>query len=321
MFCPSITTSLTSSLITIDRYADYIPVVSSITNLVNLFQKAVVIPLLNACHMQKNRYYTHLDGKSFSQCLKLIFLPIISNVITILQKLKEQTPSKKMFEIEGYYVGDAYGGPYTESAPQPPETALRPPSPLPVPTASSYVTGPASDSLTTSVVEAGDFASLAHPRPHSSPSPSRTDTEPSPAANPDVRSTESLRTIEDDPPTPTTSSPSPLPLRAPSSEEVVRTPTPPVEEAPRAESPRIEFTAGESTVGTRTRASMPPTSYLRTFTTTGAIAASPGIIAAGLIGGAVAGPIVIGAGMVGILAGAAHSAARVAFRYATKRTS
>lgn len=67
-----------TALITADQFFDRIPFASSVTNLVNIFQKSVFVPLVSAetkCH-----YYSHLRLKSFIRCLVLL-VPVFGNLI------------------------------------------------------------------------------------------------------------------------------------------------------------------------------------------------------------------------------------------------
>ncbi|KIC77239.1 hypothetical protein DB41_CO00080 [Neochlamydia sp. TUME1] len=71
--------SLSKACLSIDRGADYIPIVSTVTNLVDIFQKVVVLPFKQKENISKNVYYTHLDQKSFRRCLTLL-IPVLGNV-------------------------------------------------------------------------------------------------------------------------------------------------------------------------------------------------------------------------------------------------
>ena len=65
-----------------DKVCDYIPFLSTISNLIDLFQKIIIIPLIyimNKDYIKNDRYYKHLDEKNFSRCLFLL-VPVIGNV-------------------------------------------------------------------------------------------------------------------------------------------------------------------------------------------------------------------------------------------------
>ena len=67
-------------LIQTDIFLDYIPVVSTFTNFIDLFQKCAWIPLQSTETIKNNRYYTHLNNKSFIRCVVLC-VPLLGNII------------------------------------------------------------------------------------------------------------------------------------------------------------------------------------------------------------------------------------------------
>jgi hypothetical protein len=69
---------VSSLLVKVDLLCDYIPLVSTASNLIDLFQKYVVLPFL--AKETSNRYYQHLQQKSFFRCIALI-IPILGNII------------------------------------------------------------------------------------------------------------------------------------------------------------------------------------------------------------------------------------------------
>ena len=64
----------------VDAACDYIPVVSTASNLIDLFQKCVILPLMNKQSIANNHYYTYLKEKNVSRCLVLL-IPVIGNII------------------------------------------------------------------------------------------------------------------------------------------------------------------------------------------------------------------------------------------------
>ncbi|MBF8262750.1 MAG: Uncharacterized protein HW387_415 [Parachlamydiales bacterium] len=68
------------SLKDVDRMLDYIPILSTATNLVFLFQKCVVIPLMTENAILKSRYYSHINQKSFVRCIVLL-IPVLGNIV------------------------------------------------------------------------------------------------------------------------------------------------------------------------------------------------------------------------------------------------
>lgn len=71
-------------LINIDVVCDYIPFVSTITNLVDLFQKTLTLPEPN--RSQENPYYTYLREKDDFRC-KVLLVPIFGNIFIMLYDL------------------------------------------------------------------------------------------------------------------------------------------------------------------------------------------------------------------------------------------
>jgi hypothetical protein len=67
-----------------DDVASFIPFASTVTNLVNLFQKCVILPLIehNMIHLNPKfeHYYTYLKNKSFLRCFALL-IPFLGNFI------------------------------------------------------------------------------------------------------------------------------------------------------------------------------------------------------------------------------------------------
>src|SRR4051812_42583375 len=72
--------SIGNSLVKIDNICDYIPVASTVNNLINLFQKCVVLPLTERASIANSHYYTHLQQKSFLRCIFLL-IPVLGNII------------------------------------------------------------------------------------------------------------------------------------------------------------------------------------------------------------------------------------------------
>ena len=93
-----------------DASADRIPGVSLVTNLVNLAQKAIVIPLMSQETVEKSRYYTHLQQKSFSHCMLAVIPGVMSSINSAekeqiysdmtraIEDLRDRTRFDRMFE-------------------------------------------------------------------------------------------------------------------------------------------------------------------------------------------------------------------------------
>ncbi len=65
-----------------DNISDFIPVLSTVSNLVDLFNKYVVFYIMKAAGADagKIRYFSHLNKKSFARCILLLF-PILGNIV------------------------------------------------------------------------------------------------------------------------------------------------------------------------------------------------------------------------------------------------
>jgi len=70
-------------LVKTDRICDYIPVVSTFSNLTALFIKYLVPNTLIRPEIQTSRYYAHLSQKPTSRCIVLL-IPIIGNIIVAI---------------------------------------------------------------------------------------------------------------------------------------------------------------------------------------------------------------------------------------------
>lgn len=89
--------NISNFLVKIDHFCDYFPFVSSITNVVNLFQKCVILPFIDEATILSNHYYKHIDEKSFVRCFLLI-IPIVGNILVgiyDLSKKKDDDINKK----------------------------------------------------------------------------------------------------------------------------------------------------------------------------------------------------------------------------------
>lgn len=67
-------------LVKADRYCDYVPILSTATNFIDLFQKCVVLPFLNQSTIESNHYFKHLQQKSFLRCV-LLMIPVLGNIL------------------------------------------------------------------------------------------------------------------------------------------------------------------------------------------------------------------------------------------------
>ncbi|MBS4168302.1 HEAT repeat domain-containing protein [Parachlamydia sp. AcF125] len=68
-----------SFLVKADQVSDYIPGLSTIANLIDLFHKCAVLPAKQKANISNSHYYTYLQQKGFSRCVVLL-IPVIGNV-------------------------------------------------------------------------------------------------------------------------------------------------------------------------------------------------------------------------------------------------
>jgi len=78
--------NISNVLIQVDNVCDYIPVVSSVTNLVVIFQKYVVMPNLKESNIVNNHYFIHLQNKNTVRCVVLL-LPVLGNIFVAIYVL------------------------------------------------------------------------------------------------------------------------------------------------------------------------------------------------------------------------------------------
>ncbi|MBS4168371.1 hypothetical protein [Parachlamydia sp. AcF125] len=87
-------TNNTSFLLKADQISDYVPVISTVTNLVALFQKSVVFSLKQKAAISESHYYSYLQQKSFSRCLVLL-IPVIGNIMVGIYDFAKSQDSHK----------------------------------------------------------------------------------------------------------------------------------------------------------------------------------------------------------------------------------
>lgn len=67
-------------LVKADNVCDYIPVVSTVSNLIDLFQKYIILSVVDEQAIAENYYYTYLKEKNALYCF-ILLIPIIGNII------------------------------------------------------------------------------------------------------------------------------------------------------------------------------------------------------------------------------------------------
>lgn len=86
--------SINIFLVKVDCVCDYVPVVSTVTNFFDLFQKCVILPFTQKETIEANHYYKHLNQKSFARCI-LLMLPLVGNIIIGIYDFTHKKGDKK----------------------------------------------------------------------------------------------------------------------------------------------------------------------------------------------------------------------------------
>src|SRR5580693_3993217 len=92
------TTTCSNALVKIDNFSSYVPVLSTVVNLVDLFQKCAVIPRMKKEDVLHSHYYTHLDQKSFARCIALL-VPILGNIIIAIYDFVNRAWNNKEYVL------------------------------------------------------------------------------------------------------------------------------------------------------------------------------------------------------------------------------
>jgi len=96
-----------TTLAEIDRICDYIPVVSTVSNIVDLFLKRVVTPRLTETTL-KSRYWTHIKRKEVSRIMMAMIIPLLVPVLgSIYIFVSDYFEHKKNQEICDKAIKDA----------------------------------------------------------------------------------------------------------------------------------------------------------------------------------------------------------------------
>ena len=94
--------------VSIDRICDYIPIVSSITNIFDLFFKHVILPFLSRETIDNNYFYLYLEYKPNFRCIILVGLPFIGNLVAgiadLIAYLKFSGQNPNSDEEQGNFI-------------------------------------------------------------------------------------------------------------------------------------------------------------------------------------------------------------------------
>lgn len=72
--------TVNNALVRIDQICDYVPIASTITNLVDIFEKCAFSGCCSSESINSNRYFSHINDKSILRCV-ILLVPILGNII------------------------------------------------------------------------------------------------------------------------------------------------------------------------------------------------------------------------------------------------
>lgn len=91
--------NLQSIRIEFDKTTSLVPLLSTLTNGVNLAQKLLILPNMSSKEIQENNYYSYLQNKSITQ-ISLEMIPLIGNIYAFHQKRLWNDPKFALNHIE-----------------------------------------------------------------------------------------------------------------------------------------------------------------------------------------------------------------------------
>ncbi len=95
---------LSEVFVSVDQAYDYVPVYSSVTNLIALFQKCVIFPLVSDLAIRANAYLSHIDQKSFARCV-ILLVPVLGNIVIALYDYSIlQSYEREKGALESYFL-------------------------------------------------------------------------------------------------------------------------------------------------------------------------------------------------------------------------
>lgn len=91
--------NLQSTRIEFDKITSLIPLVSTLTNGVNLIQKLFILPNISIKDLEKNNYYSYLKNKNTTE-ISLEMIPIIGNIYALYQRITWNNPKFVLQQIQ-----------------------------------------------------------------------------------------------------------------------------------------------------------------------------------------------------------------------------
>lgn len=83
------TNLISNMFLSVDNYCDYIPGASTVTSLVDIFEKCVIVPFINKETRENSPYLTHIHEKSLVRSLVLL-IPGLGNFIVGIYDLAQR---------------------------------------------------------------------------------------------------------------------------------------------------------------------------------------------------------------------------------------
>lgn len=81
----------------IDQICDYVPIISTVTNLVDIFEKCAFKFYCSSIH-KSNRYFSYINDKSILRCTTLL-VPILGNILVGVYDLNEKHNEIKFIKM------------------------------------------------------------------------------------------------------------------------------------------------------------------------------------------------------------------------------
>lgn len=97
-----------SALTKIDQICDYIPIASTITNFIDIFEKCAFSVCCGCESINSNRYLSHINDKSILRCVTLL-VPVLGNIVVgiydLIQKHRAERDEREYQEAQARRLG------------------------------------------------------------------------------------------------------------------------------------------------------------------------------------------------------------------------
>jgi hypothetical protein len=89
--------TLAKLYIFIDRHADYVPLASTVTSLIDIFQKVAIQTFKPIENPSSHYYYSYLNKKSFKRC-SILLIPVLGNIVVAILDFAQQRCKDPSYE-------------------------------------------------------------------------------------------------------------------------------------------------------------------------------------------------------------------------------